>query len=90
MRKGVNELLIHLKIYNYINRYINNMNSFQTEFMLKKTRKSIRKIIVYNIGNAVVVYVVYSCKNVLNKSNKISPDNCNQPENFHTVTNIVL
>lgn len=66
------------------------MNSLQTEFMLKKRRKSIRKIIVYNIGNTVVDYVVYSCKNVLNKSNKIVPDNHNQSDFFHSFTNFVV
>lgn len=69
---------------------MNNINNVHYEFMLKKRRKSIRKIIVYNIGNTVLDYVVYSCKNVLNKSNKIAPDNHNQSENFHSVTNIIV
>lgn len=69
---------------------MNNINNLQTEFMLKKRRKSIRQVVVYNIGNTVVDYVVHSCKNVLNKSNKIAPDNNNQPDFFHLVTKIVV
>jgi len=69
---------------------MNNINSLQTEFMLKKRRKSIRQVVVYNMGNTVLNYVVYSCKNVLNKGNRIAPDNHNQSEFFHSVTNIVI
>jgi hypothetical protein len=54
---------------------INGFNNLKNEFIFKKRRKSLRTSIVYNIGNKVFDYMVFGCNNVLNKSNKIAPDN---------------
>jgi hypothetical protein len=58
-----------LKIYNNIN----NMSNSQNINMIKSRHKSIRKIIIYNIGTSVVDYVTTKCNNVLKNRNKITP-----------------
>jgi hypothetical protein len=49
------------------------MNNSQNINMIKTRHKSIRKIIIYNIGTSVIDYVTTKCNNVLQKRNKITP-----------------
>ena len=49
------------------------MSNLQNINMIKYRHKSIRKMIIYNIGTSVVDYVTTNCNNVLQKRNKIAP-----------------
>jgi hypothetical protein len=49
------------------------MNNSQNINMIKIRHKSIRKIIIYNMGTSVIDYVTTKCNNVLQKRNKITP-----------------
>ena len=49
------------------------MHNSQNINMIKTRHKSIRKIIIYNIGTSVIDYVTTKCNNVLQRRNKITP-----------------
>ncbi len=51
----------------------NNSINLQKKSLLKGQRKSIRRIIIYNMGSIFIDYVSCRCKNVLYNRNKVSP-----------------
>ena len=67
----------------------NNCHNLNKEFMLKKRRKSIRKIIVYNIINSIVDYIVYQYNNILHRNNKIAPEVLKEYDSIYQITDII-
>ena len=58
------------------------MHNSQNINMVRTRHKSIRKIIIYNIGTSVIDYVTTKCNNVLQNHHKIAPI---EDEKFITV-----
>ena len=68
---------------------INDCHNLKKEFMLKKRRKSIRKIILYNIINSVIDYIVYYYNNMLHRNNKIAPEILKEYDSIYQINDII-
>lgn len=69
---------------------MNNKNNYidlKTELLLKKRRRSVRKNIIYNIGNGVINYIVCHIKHIVKKHQQISPEN--QTENYYYIPDMM-